>query len=75
MDQLRQIEEHNLSMFVPESRKNRQGTSTKPRKIQIQKAGDYYRARYAGRPTAVFVWNPDNAAKQLKFFDSEVNHV
>ena len=75
MDQLQQLEAHNLSMFVPESRKNRQGTSTKPRKIQIQKAGDYYRARYAGRATAIFVWDPANAAKQLRFFDGEAQYV
>lgn len=42
---------------------------TKARKIQVQKAGGFYRARYAGRPTSCFGYTPEAATKALKFFD------
>jgi|SRR5580658_687835 hypothetical protein len=44
---------------------------TKVRKISISKAGDYYKARYEGRATSVFVYEPKNAKKNLRFFGEE----
>jgi hypothetical protein len=66
------MEQHNLDLFFkPKTRQNQQGRSTKPRKIQIQKAGGFYRARYEGRAINVIVFEKNNAAKQLKFFDPD----
>jgi hypothetical protein len=43
----------------------------KPRKIVISKAGDFYKARYEGRATSVFVYELKNAKKNLKFFGED----
>ena len=42
---------------------------TKTRKIQVQRAGGFYRARYAGRPTTCFALTAEQAIKYLRFFD------
>jgi hypothetical protein len=39
------------------------------RKIQVQKAGGFYRARYAGRPTSCFGLTAEQAIKYLKLLD------
>ena len=39
---------------------------TPPRKIQIQRAGSHYKARWAGRPNFTFGPNPAVAEKLLR---------
>jgi hypothetical protein len=41
---------------------------TKPLRIQVQRAGSRYRARYHGDSRSIFLDEPKEAARQLKFF-------
>jgi hypothetical protein len=47
----------------------------KQRRIILAKAGEFYRARYEGRQTNVFVYEPEHAVKKLRFFDGGGNHA
>ena len=42
---------------------------TLPRKIQVQRAGGYFKARFEGRSTCCFGHSPREATKNLRFFD------
>jgi hypothetical protein len=43
----------------------------KLRKIQMQKAGGFYKARFDGEATCCFGDTPQQATKRVKFFASE----
>jgi hypothetical protein len=45
------------------------GRSNKTPKVQVQRAGGFYRARWEGRSTSCFAFTTEVAIKRLKFFD------
>ena len=58
--ELQQLWEQNRELFpVP------------PRRVQIQKAGDFYRARYEGESSNYFGRTEKQAIKSLKFAEGE----
>jgi hypothetical protein len=67
---------HNLVLFTPQQRleNNLDGVfepMTKQRRVQVQRAGGYFKARYQGRSTCCFGYSRKDATKNLKFFDGE----
>jgi hypothetical protein len=42
----------------------------KPRKVQVQRAGDFYKARYEGTKDATFGETPSKAAYNLRLWDT-----
>lgn len=74
MDALSRMQQRNRNLFGTEDRVevavNNQVVS-KPRKIQFQKAGAFFRVRFAGRSTNIF-WSSRSESQtmnRLKFFD------
>jgi hypothetical protein len=72
----RQMMAHNTVFFTFEERLESVvyeviAPIVKLRKIQVQRAGGFYKARFDGEATCCFGDNPQQATKRVKFFASE----
>lgn len=72
----RQMRRHNINLFATEERPTIEkiidrviDPITRPLKVQVQRAGGYYRARFEGRQISCFGLTPEQATKNLKFFE------
>jgi len=58
-EELQKLWDHNKAFF-----------GVQPRKIQVQRAGGFYKVRYEGQHDSCFVEDPKHAAKRLQVFDT-----